>query len=280
MKLKRITQWIIAPIILLILVIHGMSLLRFIRHEYTQTATGNVFFKINHVGVRILDSLDQWQTLTTGILALCAAFIGVLAVVHQTNEANKLSNRNNRQKADALRLAHLPFLLSSLTQFCKDEAMKLDEIYSELLEQNSSMKKVRDLIKRPEVEKFLHPYMIDLLETHEGNFKRNLVIFCKRLQLYQARLSDLKGEHMIICRQNLLQLAVDLSEIKARIDKFFPLARFNGTHSIEEILCDVSAEDVQIAALSIFWTSPIDNLRAAIDSRAQLGEMDISWPET
>ena len=79
----------------------------------------------------------------------------------------------------------------------------------------------------------------------------------------------------------MTQQAVDLSEIKARIDKLFPLARLNDQESIEEISCDVRADDVQSAALSIFWTTPIDNLEASIADRANYGEVNnISWPET
>lgn len=280
MKLKRISQWIIAPIIFLILSVHGISFLRFLRDEYAHATAGSVFFRIKHIGVRILDSLEKWQTLTTGILALCAAFVGVLAVLHQTNVTKKATEKSMRQRADALRFAHLPFMLSGLTQFCKDEAAKIDEIYNKLSEDKFSQEEIKESIKITGVEQFIYPHMIELIETHEGDFKKNLIIFCKRLQLYQARLRTLQEENMVIVRPNMTQLAVDLSEIKARIDKFFPLARLNDQESIEEISCDVRADNVQSAALSIFWTTPIDNLEASIEARATHGEMDSPWPET
>jgi hypothetical protein len=279
--MKRISQWIIAPIIFLILAVHGVSFLRFLRDEYAHATTGSIFFRIKHIGVQILDSLEKWQTLTTGILALCAAFIGVLAVLHQTNVTKKAAEKSMRQRADALRFAHLPFLLSSLTQFCKDEAAKIDEIYNKLSEEKFSQEEIKGSIKVTGVEQFIYPHMIELIETHEGDFKKNLIIFCKRLQIYQARLRTLQEENMIIERPDMTQQAVDLSEIKARIDKFFPLARLNDQESIEEISCDVRADDVQSAALSIFWTTPIDNLEASIADRANYGEVNnISWPET
>jgi hypothetical protein len=279
MKMKRISQWIIAPIIFLILAVHGVSLVLFLRDEYAQVATGSILFRIEHIGIRILDSLQEWQTLTTGILALCAAFIGVLAILHQTNETKKAAEKSNRQRADALRFAHLPFLLSSLTQFCKDEATKIDEIFTKILEKKFSSKEIKDSIKITGVEQFIYPHMIELIETHEGDFKKNLIIFCKRLQLYQARLRALQEENMVIVSPNMVQLAVDLSEIKARIDKFFPLARLNDQKSIEELSCDVHVDDVQSARSSIFWTTPIDNLEARIEARAKHGEMDTAWPE-
>jgi hypothetical protein len=182
--MKRISQWIIAPIIFLILAVHGVSFLRFLRDEYAHATTGSIFFRIKHIGVRILDSLEKWQTLTTGILALCAAFIGVLAVLHQTNATKKAAEKSMRRRADALRFAHLPFLLSSLTQFCKDEAAKIDEIYNKLSEEKFSQEEIKDSIKITGVEQFIYPHMIELIETHEGNFKKNLIIFSKRLSLW------------------------------------------------------------------------------------------------
>jgi hypothetical protein len=279
--MKRISQWIIAPIIFLILAVHGVSFLRFLRDEYAHATTGSIFFRIKHIGVQILDSLEKWQTLTTGILALCAAFIGVLAVLHQTNVTKKAAEKSMRQRADALRFAHLPFLLSSLTQFCKDEAAKIDEIYNKLSEEKFSQEEIKGSIKVTGVEQFIYPHMIELIETHEGDFKKNLIIFCKRLQIYQARLRTLQEENMIIERPDMTQQAVDLSEIKARIDKFFPLARLNDQESIEDLSCDVHVDDVQSARSSIFWTTSIDNLEARIEARANHGDtINPSWPET
>ena len=279
--MKRISQWIIAPIIFLILAVHGIAFLRFLRDEYARAITGSIFFRIKHIGAQILDSLEKWQTLTTGILALCAAFIGVLAVLHQTNVTKKAADKSIRQRADALRFAHLPFLLSSLTQFCKDEAAKIDEMYKKLSEKIISSEEIKDSIKITGVEQFIYPHMIELIETHEGDFRKNLIIFCKRLQIYQARLRALQEENMVIVSPNITQLAVDLSEIKARIDKFFPLARLTDQESIEELSCDVHPDDVQRAASSIFWTTPIDNLEARIEARANYGEVNnTSWPET
>lgn len=281
MKLKRISQCIIAPIISLILAVHGIAFLRFLREEYARATTGSIFFRIKHIGAQILDSLEKWQTLTTGILALCAAFIGVLAVLHQTHVTKKAADKSMRQRADALRFAHLPFLLSSLTQFCKDEAAKINEIYNKLSSQTFSNEEIKGTIKITGIEQFIYPHMIELIETHEGDFKKNLIIFCKRLQLYQARLRTLQEENMIIVRPNITQLAIDLSEIKARIDKFFPLARLGDQESIEELSCDVHVDDVQSARSSIFWTTPIEDLEARIAARATHGEMlNTSWPET
>jgi hypothetical protein len=179
--------------------------------------------------------------------------MGVLAVIYQTSETKKIGEEARLDRAHALRRAILPFLLSRITDTCHSEAKAIEDALGWVSRHDAFyVKRTKQALTNLNVEKFLFPHMLDMIELHNEDFQKNLSIICNKLQVYQARVRQLKEPEIMVLRSSLLSAAMDVSEIKARADKFFPIARSSSRDAPKDLTTSITLVDLKEASYSLF----------------------------
>lgn len=174
----------------------------------------------------MLDTLKEWQTLVSGLLAICAGGF----VFHQTRAQAKAEVRKRLAKFEATR-ALLPLTLSELTGWTNKIIRILKTVQGTGVSNTLSHSERK--IDLPSLPSTLVEQLRDLVEYNDDVLFRNYISsILKRIQVSRARLESLdpdKEPNLIILRSDIDNNLYDFLELGLWLESLFGFARGEST---------------------------------------------------
>lgn len=138
----------------------------------------------------LLHSVERWQTLIAGTLAIAAAFIGGLFINRQIRQTERIERQRLERRHAALR-AMMPLALSDLMGYCYAAAAQLRAIYSGSRDGIIPDGNINPRFPSVPAEPLI--LFRDLIEVSDSNFCHLLAKLLAKIQLQSSRVRGLEN---------------------------------------------------------------------------------------
>jgi hypothetical protein len=230
--------------------------------------------------------LFNWQTQTGAAFAIAAAWIGALAVVHQTRATERQAEERRKRRAHALRSV-LPLLLSELSDYAERCAEIVDKVLRNYGDRVSISHRQQSRISPPVViqsldwpkDRSIPPLpsgfteqLTDLIEVIPPAYAKPLIELIRCVQLQHSRAMtwqrEVLRETRSVLYSNLITSLVRTCEVHARCTA---LSDYAHNITAQPPPPTISAREVKDAAFSLAGTGMVMD--------GVISEIERLWPE-
>ncbi|MBU6443043.1 MAG: hypothetical protein KGR48_03960 [Alphaproteobacteria bacterium] len=177
----------------------------------------------------LLHSVERWQTLLAGALAIAAALVGGSYINKQISHTERLEQQRLDRRRAALR-AVMPMALGKLIEYCEGVALVLRQIYDH--RQGGIIPAQMPMPEFPEIPDESISLFRDLIEVSDGYFSAPLARMLSKLQVQNSRIRFLRAsgtgqnrDATLILTANIEEYILDAATVIAYGVAFFDYAR-------------------------------------------------------
>jgi hypothetical protein len=212
----------------------------------------------------IVEFLDKWQTLISGVLALFAALITIRAIHRQINLSEGHERRRREVSEDAAR-AVLPLTLSAISEYVQQSSDKLHTLYNNS-EEGFIPEKNRAIEFPPVPESAISSLQSMIEASTNREVVKVISKIIRRIQIHDSRTRSLvhheqvghSGYAMLVTVKNIVTVkdieehAIGSAIIHTLAESLFAYARFKS-----ETPEEVSWNRVECSLLLLNWDNHI-----------------------
>lgn len=171
-------------------------------------------------------TLQQWQTLIAGVMAIVAAFIGGHFITRQIRAAEQLEAEQRRRRFNAVR-AVSPFTLSAVSGYARLSARALKSIHEgragEAIPHNLVLPDF------PDMPSSMVQGLREIIEHGGDDIRKPVAKLLGELQVQNARITDMwadiPNENHATTASNVEDYLIDCAIIYARASSMYDFAR-------------------------------------------------------
>lgn len=173
--------------------------------------------------MEIIDCIEKWQTLASGVLAIVAAIVGGGFIYNQTRQTRSIESDRLDRRHKAAR-ALLPLVLSALIDYSRSVAADLKNFYlashGNVVDRNALNAWQIPPVPHDEIRT-----LTDVVDAASNEVATAIADLIGDIQVQAARLRGLQSETRITSKTDLEEYILDVAEIYAQCENMFDYAR-------------------------------------------------------